>query len=119
MRSLPAHKLPSCPGADHMGGTDGLLFDPDGNRHFLQMHADESVADINSSMGADLLDGHGVLKACISSRGKGTAGLELRHDVDLLIAVFLCCCPLQNQRPVQMLTALGLRGKRPACPALL
>ena len=71
------------------------------------MHADQGVSDIDPGFGPDMLHRHRIGHLLIGRGGKGTARLGLGHHIDCLIAVFLCRFPFQDQRPVQMLTALS------------
>ena len=81
------------------------LIQPHGDSHLLQVHADKGAADVQARVGLDLLQRHGVAEAVIGGGGEGAAGLGLGlHVHDLRARHGLM---LHDQRPVQMLAALG------------
>ena len=71
------------------------------------MHPDERTADIDSGIRRNLFYRHRVTEGIPGSDSKGASGLWLRHHIDDFITSLFCRGPLQNQRTIQVLTALG------------
>ena len=71
------------------------------------MHTDQRTADVHARGGPDLLNKDGVVKALPAVRGPAAARVGLRNGRDDLIAVGLRGLALNDDRTVQMLTALG------------
>ena len=70
------------------------------------MHSDEGASDVDACVGADLLHRDGVFELLPTGGGPAAARMGTRHDADFLPAVFLSGFPFNNDRPVEVLTAL-------------
>ena len=70
------------------------------------MHSDEGASDVDACVGADLLHRDGVFELLPAGGGPAAARMRTRHDADFLPAVFLSGFPLNNDGPVEVLTAL-------------
>ena len=70
------------------------------------MHTDKRQPDVKTCVRLDIFNGNGFVKALVSRSGKRAAGFGLRTDIDNFKAVLLRCFSFDNQRPVQVLTAL-------------
>ena len=61
--------------ADYMGGADGLDGCADRNGDVAQVHADQSVTDVDSGMCLNKFHSAGMLEFIPCRGGEGTAGL--------------------------------------------
>ena len=69
------------------------------------MHADQRAAYVQTGVGPDLLHRHRVAEGVIGGGGEGAARLGLGHHVDDVQLGYRLV--LHDQRPVQVLAALG------------
>ena len=103
-----ADELGAGAGAQQDGGTDVVqAVQTDRDDHVAHMHTDDSAADIQTGVGADVLNSHRVVEVVPGGGGEGAAGLGLGADVDDLIAVLLGAGLLDDEGAVQVLAALG------------
>ena len=70
------------------------------------MHSDEGASDVDACVGADLLHRDGVFELLPAGGGPAAARMGTRYDADFLPAVFLSGFPLNDDGPVEVLTAL-------------
>ena len=102
-----AYELEPGAGADQIGPADLPHREPHRHSYRPQMHADKCVADIYARVGLYPLYGYRVGKSFIGGGGKGAAGLGLGHGVYLRQTISLGGGALDDERAVEMLTALG------------
>ena len=82
-----------------------VLGQPHRHRHFFQVHSDERTADVQSGIRTNFLQCRRMPERLIGGGRKGAARLGLWHHIDDLRAGN--GLPLHDQRPVQVLAALG------------
>ena len=90
-----------------MGVSD--LSGPETHRycHISQMHSDQRISDIHSRCRLNMFYCHGMFKCFIRCRSEGSSRLGLGNHIDHGITVFYGCLFFQDQRAVQVFTALG------------
>ena len=89
-----------------MGFTHTLHTQPDRNRHRLDVHSNKGIADIQTGVGLEVFHSHGSLHIFIGAGGKAAAGFWLGHYIDNVQPQFPGQVRFDDQRPVEMLTAL-------------
>ena len=104
--ALAANELRAGAGAQDICFADLGKAQPHRHGHPLQVHADEGAADVDARVGADLLHGHRVLEVLPAGSGPAASGMGPGHHAHFLPAVFFRSFPLDDNGPVQMLTAL-------------
>jgi len=71
-----------------MGGADGFDGGADRNGDMAQMHTDQGVTDIDPGVCFYKFHCAGMLKATPRGGGEGTAGFQLRLDIDHFQTIF-------------------------------
>ena len=105
-RPRPADIFRPGPRTDEICLANSPYRKPHRDRDVAQMHAYESIADIDTGVSLDMLDRDRVRKAAVGHGCKRAAGMRLWHHRDNLISVFFGAGPLNYQGAVEVLAAL-------------
>ena len=106
-RPATADELRPGPSAQQDGLADMVQTQPHRNSHIPQMHTDHRAPNIQPRMSPDMLHRHWGGEAFPGGGGKGASRLWLGYHAHRVIAVLPGAVPFQDQRPVQVFTALG------------